>query len=136
MRVFTRMAFAPSKEAMSLPEQSSHAHHEADVSQAISDHPSGKHTSLRQAADAFSIPCTTRQRRMAGSISRSYAHTYQQILSTAEERALVRWIARLKTTGSPASPALIVEMAEEIRRGRLKLAKGSDPSPGGPEYMD
>ncbi|KAK0768038.1 hypothetical protein LTS02_010799 [Friedmanniomyces endolithicus] len=87
---------------MSLPEQSPHAYHEADISQAISEYHSGKHTSLRQAADAFSIPCTTLQRRVA----------------------------------EDPSPALVVEMADEIRRGRLQLAKGSDLSPRGPEYMD
>ena len=44
-------------------------------------------------------------------------------LSTAEESTLSRWVTRLTRTGFPASPALVMEMAEEIRRGRVRLSK-------------
>jgi hypothetical protein len=70
------------------------------------------------------IVAETVQRHVFGGLSRSSAHENQQILSVAEEKTLVRWITRLTTTGFPASPALVVEMAEEIRVGRLHLGKG------------
>jgi len=49
-----------------------------------------------------------------------------QILSKPEERTLIRWITHLTNTGFPASPALVREMAEEIRHSRLKLSSTSN----------
>ncbi|KXL48548.1 MAG: hypothetical protein FE78DRAFT_141741, partial [Acidomyces sp. 'richmondensis'] len=49
------------------------------------------------------------------------------ILSNAEEKTLVRWIMRLTVTGYPASPALVVDMAKEIRQQRYQLL--SSPAP-------
>jgi hypothetical protein len=49
-------------------------------------------------------------------------------LSTAEESTLSRWVTRLTRTGFPASLVLVVEIAEEIRRGRVWLLK-DNPEP-------
>lgn len=97
-----------------------------DISRAVSSYHSGESTSLRQAAVAFKVPYATLQRRVSGGLSRSHAHESQQILSTPEEKTLVRWLTHLTATGSPATPALVVEMALEIRNGRLQLEK-SEP---------
>jgi hypothetical protein len=66
---------------------------------------------------------------MSGRKSRTIAYEAEQILSPAEEKTLARWIARLTRTGFPASPALAIEMAKEIRRGRVQLSRASVPTP-------
>jgi hypothetical protein len=70
--------------------------------------------------------------------SRPTSHEYRQILSNAEERTLVRWLTRLTTTGFPASPALAVQMAEEVRYGRYQLGHNppSCERPIGKSWLD
>lgn len=65
---------------------------------------------------------------MSGRTSRASAHEYRQILSSSEEKTLVRWLSRLASAGFAASPALAIEMAEEIRRSRVCLSK-TPPTP-------
>ena len=50
----------------------------------------------------------------------------------------MRWVTRLTSTGFPASPALVVEMADEIRRGRLQLSRSmaSPARPIGEHWID
>jgi hypothetical protein len=43
--------------------------------------------------------------------------------SIKEEKTLARWVTRLISTGFPALPALVMEMADEICRGRLHLSR-------------
>ena len=95
------------------------AYSEPDIQAAISAYQAKEHPSIRAAARAFSIPYHTLRSHLDKATSRSYAHESQQILSNAEESTLVQWISRLTRTGFPASPALVVEMAEEVRRGRF-----------------
>ncbi|GAB7336127.1 hypothetical protein MBLNU13_g08914t1 [Cladosporium sp. NU13] len=99
------------------------AYSEADIQNAISALRNNEYRSIRKAAVAFNVPNTTLQGRMSGRTSRSTAHESEQVLSPAEEKTLARWITRLTRTGFPASPALALEMAEEIRRGRVQLSK-------------
>ena len=66
--------------------------------------------------------------RLSGQTSRSHAHESMQILSNPEETTLVRWITYLTSTGFPASPALAIQMAEEIRNNQYRLPKASPPS--------
>jgi len=87
---------------------------EADVQTAISDIEKGNFTSIRKAARAYDIPYATLRHCMAGRNSRATAHQVEQILSNAEEKTLSQWITRLTRTGFPASPALVVQMAEEV----------------------
>jgi hypothetical protein len=96
---------------------------ESRIRDAIAAYKAGTYHSIRAAANAFSIPPSTLSYRLAGRTSRSQAHESEQILSHAEEKTLVRWLTRLTNTGFPASPALAIEMAEEIRLGRLQLSK-------------
>ena len=66
---------------------------------------------------------------MARRKSRAQANEVVQLLSNAEEKTLVRWITRLTSTGFPATPALVIEMAEQTRVGRVKLASPQNTEP-------
>jgi hypothetical protein len=57
------------------------------------------------------------------SLSRSQAHESGQTLSHAEEKTLVRWLLRLTDTGFPASPALAVEIAKEVKHRCVQLSQ-------------
>ena len=89
-------------------------HTKADVQSAVSALESNEFTSICKAARVFNVLNTTLQDRMSGRSSRATAHELEQILSTTEEKTLVRWVTRLTRTRFPASPALAVQMAEEI----------------------
>ena len=78
--------------------------------------------SIRAAAIANNIPFVTLHDRISGHNSRVTSHEHKQILSIDEEKTLFRWITRLIRTGFPATPTLVVEMAEEIRRARVQLS--------------
>jgi len=123
---------------MSLKARQTRQYSEEDVSTAILELQAGKYASIREAADAFKIPRTTLQDRMATRTSRSNANESRQILSNPEERTLVRWITHLTSTGFPASPALAIQMAEEIRRNRFQLSKtpSSYLRPIGKSWLD
>jgi hypothetical protein len=101
------------------------AYSEADILKAISALKNGEFQSIRKAAVASNVPNATLQSRMSGRTSRATAHESEQILSAAEEKTLARWITRLSRTGFSASPALVIEMAEDIRRGRIQLSKAA-----------
>jgi hypothetical protein len=100
---------------------------EANIQAAITAFQDQEYSSVRATALAFSVPPSTLRARLAGTTSRAYAHESAQILSNAEEKTLVRWISRLCRTGFPVSPALLLEMAEEVRRSRFQLSQ-SPPS--------
>ena len=95
---------------------------ESRIQSAITDYNLNTYPSILQTAGAFKVPFSTLQARMAGRSSRSTGRESQQILSNAEENTLARWITHLTITGYPASPKLVLEMAEEIRRERVFLA--------------
>ena len=111
---------------------------EANIQAAIQAYERNEYQSVRAAARAFSAPASTVHARLAGRLSRSHAHETAQILSNAEEKTLVRWISRLCRTGFPASPRLVVEMAEEVRRSRFKLSQSPRPTlqPIGEQWID
>ena len=99
------------------------AGNENKIQQAINGYRSKNFASLRKAADAFEVPYSTMRARINGRTSRSDARESQQNLSNAEEHTLVRWITHLTRTGYPASPKLVIQMAEEVRRGRVHLSR-------------
>jgi len=111
---------------------------EANIQAAIQAYERNEYQSVRAAARAFSAPASTVHARLAGRLSRLHAHETAQILSNAEEKTLVRWISRLCRTGFPASPRLVVEMAEEVRRSRFKLSQSPRPTlqPIGEQWID
>ena len=89
---------------------------DSEIQEAIFAYNTKQQPSIRKAANAFKVPFSIVQARIAGRSLRSMARELQQILSNVEENILVRWITRLTITGYPASPKLVLEMAEEIRR--------------------
>jgi len=107
------------------------ASHDSLVNTALSAFEAGEFSSIRACARAFGVAKTTLRDRLSGTSSSSSSHEIMQNLSTAEEETLARWITRLTRTGYPASPALALEMAEEIRRTRKSLSTtpSSYPTP-------
>lgn len=108
------------------------------IDSAILAYTLNQYPSIRQCALAFQVPYATLKHRMSGRTSRARANEYKQILSNAEEDALVRCITRLTRTGFPASPALTLEIAKEIRYNRIHLSKTTPPSlrPIGKNWLD
>ena len=74
---------------------------EARIKKAIHAVKVGDFPSLRRTAEAYDIPLTTLRRRLGGGVSCALAHESQQLLTVAEEKAVVRWIYRLEEFGFP-----------------------------------
>ena len=102
---------------------------EENIQNALQGLKNNEFRSVRAAAHHFEIPPSTLADRMAGAKSRTQAKESYQILSNAEEKTLVRWITRLTATGYPATPALIREMAQEIRNRRVQVASSQSIEP-------
>ena len=88
---------------------------EANIQAALQGYQKGEYQFVCATARAFSVPASTLRTWLASTTLRLQAHESAQILSNAEENTLTRWILRLCRTGFPASPALVVEIAKEIR---------------------
>ena len=108
---------------MDVSIRDSHVFPESIIQEAITAFQTRRYPSIRATARAFSIPSSTLHSRMAGSTSRRNAHESKQLLSSAEEKTLLKWITQLTRTGYPVSPALALEMAETIRSQRYQLSK-------------
>jgi hypothetical protein len=89
--------------------------------QAATAYRNGEYTSIRACADAFSVSYSTLSYRLSSRVSRSTACESSQILSTAKEKALVKWITRLSTAGCPITLLLTRNLAEEIQKQRIAL---------------
>ena len=70
---------------------------------------------INKAAQHFNLHYTTLKRRVESGKSIAESCEASQLLTIAEEHALVRWIRRLATSGYHVTHQLIEEMAEEIR---------------------
>ena len=110
---------------------------EDKVSKAIVSYREGQYSSVRACASAFSIPVLTLFYRLSGRTSRSIAYATQQILSTAEEESLIKWISRLSKAGYPITLLITRELAKEIRARRYALSS-TPPSypPIGKRFLD
>jgi hypothetical protein len=82
----------------------------------------GEYPSIRKCAYAFNIPVTTLSKRLSTQTSRNKSHKSQQILSTTEEKALIKAITRLSNSGCPITLLLTKDLAEEIRLSYLRLS--------------
>jgi hypothetical protein len=100
---------------------------EAQLQAALSSIAENDGRSIRATAAAYVVPGSILRNRLAGHTSCSSAHEHRQNLSSAEENTLVRWFSNLTRAGFPASAALLVEMAEEVRQSRFKLGDGPSP---------
>jgi len=80
-----------------------------------------KQQTCNSAALAFNVRRRTLYDRVNGNKkSRNKAHERDQLLSEAEEKELVQWITRLTVTGYAPRHTTLREMAEEIRKRRVK----------------
>lgn len=102
---------------------------EEDIQKAIISLKNDEFKSAEAAAAYFQVPPSTLKARMTGRKSRPHAHEKAQLLSNAEEKTLERWITRLTSTGYPATPTLVIETAEQIRQGRVKLSSPLNTQP-------
>lgn len=100
---------------------------EAQSQAALSDIHENPGQLIRATAAAHEGLGSTLRNRLAGHNSCSGAHEHRQNLSSAGEKTLVRWLSDLTRADFPASPALFVEMAEEVKRSRFKLSEGPPP---------
>jgi hypothetical protein len=93
---------------------------EARLQEASAAVAKGEHTCYSAAA-TFHVPYRTLYNRVKlGTKPRNLAHEDEQILTAMEEKELVRWITCLTISGYPARHATVREMAEEIRKHRVK----------------
>lgn len=94
---------------------------EDTLTTALAAYRNGEYTSIRKCSYAFNIPPSTLSDRLSKRTSYSLSHESQKILSTAEEKALLKSITRLSKSGIPITLALTRELAEEIRNARFRL---------------
>lgn len=116
---------------MVAPTRVIHAEKDNLLNKAISAFVSEEYTCIRAYARDKGVPYPTLRYRLTSHTSRAHAMESRQNLSSTREETLVRWITRLTRIGFPASPTLVLEMAEEIRRTRVSL---SSASPSMPSY--
>lgn len=82
---------------------------------------------MRVIAHFFSVHQSTLSERLSGlSRSRTTAHEHEQVLTVQEELCLVSHIRQAALAGQPTSPALIYDVANELRHNRALL---TSPSP-------
>jgi hypothetical protein len=93
---------------------------EEDLTNALAAYRNREFTSIRKCAYAFNIPYSTLAFRLSTRTSRSKSHESQQILSTAEEKTLLKAITRLSKSGCPITLPLTRDLAEEIRLSRFR----------------
>ena len=101
------------------------ARKEAKLQEALAGVHSGQYK-VDAAVAKFGVSRRTLYTRMTGTLPRNQAHEAEQILSHAEEKELVRWITQLTITGYAPRHLTLREMAEEIRKRRIKQI--NDPS--------
>ena len=79
------------------------------------------------AGPVFGIPRRTLYDRVnSNKKARNKAHERDQLLSETEEKELVRWITRLTATGYAPRHVTLREMAEEIRKRRVRQINSDD----------
>jgi hypothetical protein len=78
-----------------------------------------EYPSIHKTARQFNVDPATLRRRINGGLSIAESRE-QQLLSIAEETALYLYNTRLSRQGYYPEPAVIKEMAEELRRTRVE----------------
>ena len=77
----------------------------------------------------------TVERRLKGGKTHAEAREEQQILSKAQEKALVSWVTDLTATGHPAHHDFIREMADEVRKQSRSDDNARAPLPIGTTWV-
>jgi hypothetical protein len=73
-----------------------------------------------KATKAFNVPASMVKHRVRGRQTCVQSHQLQQLLTDAEEDELVRWITQLTSIGYAPGFSFVREMAEELRRQRIR----------------
>jgi hypothetical protein len=97
------------------------------ILEAIVAYRNREYPSIRATARAFSLSDRTLRRYLNGGVSRATSHEFEQYLSPAEEKILIKYILRLDSLGNPISPAFTRKLAYEIRLFRPKLSTSTSP---------
>jgi hypothetical protein len=82
---------------------------------ALAAYYNSEYTSIRKCAYAFNILASTLSDQLSTRTLYAKSYESQQILSTAEEKALLKAITRLSKSGCPITLLLTRDLAEEIR---------------------
>jgi hypothetical protein len=95
---------------------------EEDLTTVLAAYRNGKYTSIRKCAYVFNIPASTFSDRLSTRTFYSKSHKSQKILSTAEEKTLLKAITQLSKSGCPITLLLIRDLTEEIRLSYFYLS--------------
>ena len=91
--------------------------HEAHIQRALKALESGKYASLGEAAFVFNVPKSTLGHRRMGRQTRCKAHKKEQLLSSAAEEAIVKWILKLDDWGFPPRLDCLWEKVNVLAKG-------------------
>ena len=83
---------------------------------ALADLETKRFTSVRKAAEFYSVPRSTLQDRFNGKPTRQEGHSYRQVLSPLQEEMLAKWCLDLECLAQAPNHAQIREMASLILR--------------------
>jgi hypothetical protein len=106
---------------MAHPHQAVSQSDEASIQLTISSLDRKQFTSVRAAAQTFSVPRTTLRNRRAGTLSRRDCQPNSKKLTTIEEEVIVSYIIELDLCGFAPTYAAVRDMAN-----RLLAARGAD----------
>ncbi|KFY13187.1 hypothetical protein V491_06483 [Pseudogymnoascus sp. VKM F-3775] len=91
------------------------------VHEAIIGVKSGKYKSAYAAAKAFGLRPNTVSKRIQGGSTRQEARQKQQLLSTVQEKTLLKWTKELTISGYAPSHRVLREVADEVRTNRRRV---------------
>lgn len=111
---------------MTRPKNIEAAEQERRIIEALEGVKMGRYKSYREAANAMDVSKSTLCARANGIKPRRHAHENEQLLTSAEEKELARWISQLTTFGYPPKPYGVREMAEAIRSRRVHGVNNSN----------
>ena len=89
------------------------------VQETLNAYHSNQYSSISKAAYAFKVPHSTMKHCVAKKFLQTQTQKPIQNLSNAKEITLMQWITCFTIIGFPASPKLILEMAEEIHHKHI-----------------
>jgi hypothetical protein len=99
---------------------------EAKIQAAIKGIESGLYQSAYHAHKELNITCSVLYARLNGTMARNKAHEDQQNLTHAEEKELLAWITQLTRRNYAPRHRMVLEMAEHIRKRRVRGVNDSD----------
>ena len=101
---------------------------EAQIQRALKALESGKYASLGEAVVAFNVPKSTLGHRKMGHQTRRKAHEKEQLLSSAAEEAIVKWILKLDDWRFPPRLDRLWEKVNVLAKGEERKRYGQATS--------